>query len=177
MNTPTEKSAGRDRTHGGEADKTLRLIASLPAPQGLEDRVNSGLHSVAQRGRVLHWPGGSHSGGGWTHGAMARCAAAAAIVFVVGGGGWGVYSRVQPPQEPRAIAIPHVAAPGGFSNAGAMRTPQTLSGPILSHPVTGTMKQTEPNVKKDSHTFQKHRKNDSRDQSRKVEKQVQPDGK
>jgi hypothetical protein len=61
-----------------------------------------------------------------------RSAAAAAIVFVVVGGGWGVYSRVQQPQAAKVITMPaRVAAPGGFSNAGAMRTPNTLNGPVV----------------------------------------------
>jgi hypothetical protein len=48
-----------------------------------------------------------------------------------GRGGWGVYSRVQPAQSPKVIAMPQrVNTPGGFSNAGAMRTPQTLNGPV-----------------------------------------------
>lgn len=32
--------------------------------------------------------------------------------------------------------MPRGSAPGGFSNAGAMRTPNTLNGPVLSQPVT-----------------------------------------
>ena len=77
----------------------------------------------------------------------ARAAAAAAIVFVVAGGGWGVYSRVQPAQSPKVIAMPQrVNTPGGFSNAGAMRTPQTLNGPILAHPLTAAPKQGDTGV-------------------------------
>ncbi|MGA8730373.1 MAG: hypothetical protein WB608_16585 [Terracidiphilus sp.] len=171
MNTPTEKAAVRVRTHGGEAEKTLQLIASLPPPEGLEDRVNSALRAATMQGRVLHWPDGLRSGGGWTHSAMARCAAAAAIVVVVAGGGWDVYSRIQPVQEPRAIAIPHVSgAAGGFSNAGAMRTPQTLSGPILSHPIAVTAKATHANAKRDAHAFQRPRKKGSINQSQKLAK-------
>jgi hypothetical protein len=65
-----------------------------------------------------------------------RSAAAAAIVFVVAGGGWGIYSRVQPALLSGARAVPvHVASPGaGFSSAGAMRTPQTLNGPVVPAP-------------------------------------------
>ncbi|MGB7546973.1 MAG: hypothetical protein WBM14_04420, partial [Terracidiphilus sp.] len=75
--------------------------------------------------------------------ATARGAAAAAIVFVVAGGGWGVYSRVQPAQATKVIAMPRVAAPSGFSSAGAMRTPQTLNGPVLAHPLSAATKQTD----------------------------------
>jgi hypothetical protein len=63
-----------------------------------------------------------------------RSAAAAAIVFVVAGGGWGIYSRVQQPQAAKVIVMPHGPAPGEFTNSGAMRTPKTLNGPIVSSP-------------------------------------------
>jgi hypothetical protein len=32
--------------------------------------------------------------------------------------------------------MPHASASGGFSGAGAMRTPQTLNGPVVAHPAT-----------------------------------------
>ncbi len=111
-----------------DAEATLRLVAGLPAPEGLEDRVHAALRNAPRRGgRVLDWPARPRVENPWM-----RSAAAAAIVFVVAGGGWGVYSRVQPA---RVIAMPpHTASPGGFSNAGAMRTPQTLNGPVVIHP-------------------------------------------
>jgi hypothetical protein len=122
----------------GEAEATLRLIASLSAPAGLEDRVYAGLRAArlsaapdgaSSRARILSWPTRPRLESNWM-----RSAAAAAIVFVVVGGGWGVYSRVQPVQPARVIVMPpRVAAPGGFSSAGAMRTPQTLNGPVVTH--------------------------------------------
>jgi hypothetical protein len=106
------------------ADETLRLIARLPAPDGLEDRVHAALRTARRSPRVLAWPRALGTGNSFM-----RAAAAAAIVFVIAGGGWGIYTRVQPS---RVIAMPqHVALPGGFSNAGAMRTPQTLNGPVV----------------------------------------------
>jgi len=63
----------------GEAEETLRLIARLPAPVGLEDRVHAGLRSAPRSARVLAWPAAFSPAGGWL-----RAAAAAAIVFVVG---------------------------------------------------------------------------------------------
>jgi hypothetical protein len=66
-----------------------------------------------------------------------RTAAAAAIVFVVAGGGWGVYTRVERGQPTRVIVMPpRVNSGGGFSGAGAMRTPETLPGPVVSQPET-----------------------------------------
>jgi hypothetical protein len=65
-----------------------------------------------------------------------RGAAAAAIVFVVAGGGWGIYTRVEPAQPARVLVMPRAGAAGGFSGAGAMRTPETLHGPVVAQPVT-----------------------------------------
>ncbi len=112
-------------------EQTLRLLATIPVPQGLADRVQADLRSASRQKRVLAWPAALKPDSNWM-----RAAAAAAIVTVVGGGGWGVYSRVQPASPSRAIVMPsHLAAPGGFSNAGAMRTPQTLNGPQVVQPV------------------------------------------
>ena len=115
----------------GSVQSTLRLIANLPAPEGLEDRVQAALDAAPaaarQSGRILAWPAVFKPQAGWV-----RAAAAAAIVFVVAGGGWSIYSRVQPAQSAGAGAFPtRIAAPAaGFSSAGAMRTPQTLNGPV-----------------------------------------------
>jgi len=130
MNSPIEDVRAMEA--GRQADETLRIIAALPAPAGLEDRVQQALSKAPARARILSWP---LSRGRWAQSGIARGAAAAAIVFVVVGGGWGVYSRVRPYQAPRVIVMPHVAVPGGFSSAGAMRTPQTLNRPVLAHPV------------------------------------------
>ena len=113
-------------------EDTLRLIAQLPSPEGLEDRVQAQLRAAPRRARVLSWPAALRSDSPWM-----RSAAAAAIVFVVAGGGWGVYSRVQPPQPARVIVMPpRVAAPGSFSSAAAIRTPNTLNGPVVAIPAT-----------------------------------------
>lgn len=125
----------------GSVEDTLRLIASLPAPVGLEDRIHAGLRvsqlSQPRKARILTWPAQLHPGRNWMHSAGLRAAAAAAIVMVVAGGGWGIYSRVQPRPAARAIVIsPRPAVSGGFASGGAMRTPQTLNGPVLTHPAT-----------------------------------------
>jgi len=114
-------------------EDTLRLIAGLPAPAGLEDRVQAGLRAAPAKARILHWPTALLPSRGLA-GSWMRSAAAAAIVVVVAGGGWGIYSRVQPSQPARVVVMPpRVGTGGGFSNAGAMRTPQTLNGPVLLH--------------------------------------------
>lgn len=117
----------------GPADATLRLIAGLPAPEGLVDRVQLGLSTAPRNSsrmtRILHWPSALRM-----HGTVARGAAAAAIVMVVVGGGWKVYSRVQP--TARVIVMPpRTGASGGFSAAGNVHTPETLIGPVLKHPL------------------------------------------
>jgi hypothetical protein len=112
-----------------DAEAALRVIANLPAPQGLEDRVLTGLRTAPRSTRVLSWPSAINPSGHWL-----RSVAAAAIVFVVIGGGWGVYKRVQPGT---AIAAPQRAVPAaGFSNAGAVRVPQTVPVPPVQ---TGTV--------------------------------------
>jgi hypothetical protein len=125
----------RNSTNSAEA--TLRLIASLPAPEGLIDRVQQGLRSAPRTAHVLRWPQALRPVGGWMHSSMARSAAAAAIVCVVAGGGWRIYSRVQPAAANNVVVMPHHVAPEsrGFSSAGAVRVPQTLDRPVLTHPI------------------------------------------
>lgn len=126
----------------GGYEETLRLLANLPAPAGLAERVQAGLQAGgAAPARILRWPVRlgqivqmDQVGQFWMQSGFARGLAAAAIVCMVAGGGWGVYSRVQPSQPARGIALPHVGAPGGFAGAGAMRTPQTLNAPVVVHP-------------------------------------------
>ncbi|MGA2349133.1 MAG: hypothetical protein ABSF70_01760 [Terracidiphilus sp.] len=124
----------------GEFEETLRLIASLPAPEGIEERVQARLDVMPHAGslttsasaRILRWPVALSPANGWMQSSLARAAAAAAIVAVVIGGGWGVYSHVQPAQSARSTTVlPHSAGQGGFSSAGAMRTPQTLNRPVV----------------------------------------------
>jgi len=85
-----------------------------------------------------------------------RTAAAAAIVFVVAGGGWEVYSRVQPAERPNAIVLPPVAAHGGFSSADAIRTPRTLNGTVLTHPLGATANPEPGAEKKPTDPAKKH---------------------
>lgn len=137
MNSPSQNTSAHNSISGASlgavsspAETTLRLLATLPAPDGIEDRVIAGLQAAPRSARVLHWPEMLQPTGSWMRGA-----AAAAIVFVVAGGGWGIYTRVQPTQPARVIAMPpRAGGAGGFSSAGAMRTPQTLNGPVVDKP-------------------------------------------
>ena len=145
MNPTTHNQNGLPNGPGADAaravDETLRLIATLPAPAGLEDRIHTTLRNAHARrpGQVLAWPSPPHSGGAWM-----RAAAAAAIAFVIVGGGWGVYSRVQPSPPAGAMAAPAHPAGGGFSAAGAIRTPQTLNGPVVTHPAQPNPAESKP---------------------------------
>jgi hypothetical protein len=151
MNHPVQYGFTNDSGTGAvpeTAEATLRLIATLPAPEGLEDRVHARLRSAQRsaprKGRILAWPAVSGPGRDWM-----RSVAAAAIVLVVAGGGWGIYSRVQPA---RGIAAPpRVAAPAGFSSAGAMRTPNTLNGPIAPQPAKAKPQPAKSPAKKPLH--------------------------
>jgi hypothetical protein len=141
MNHRTQNEFANGADAGtSEAEQTLRLIAHLPAPEGLEDRIQTGLRSRqsdAPRGaRILAWPT-LRPASGWM-----RTAAAAAIVFVVAGGGWGVYTRVQPAQSAKVIVMPpRVVSPGGFSNSSAMHVPNTLNGPKIPSPASANAAQ------------------------------------
>ena len=141
----------------GNYEETLRLIAQLSAPEGLEERVQAGLRTATSkdsgRARILHWPMALRLENAWMQN-LARAAAAAAIVTVVVGGGWGISSRFQPAQPSSAVAVPPHSAgqsgqigQGGFSGAGAMRTPQTLNGPVVAHPATVAPQTAKPAVK------------------------------
>ncbi len=127
-NSDDRSGLGIDRESTGE--ESLRLIAGLPAPEGLEDRIHAALRAASRHGRVLVWPAALRADAAWV-----RAAAAAAIVFVVAGGGWGVYSRMQPLQSGKAPAVPaRLGTAGGFSDAAARRTPETLNRPVVSEP-------------------------------------------
>lgn len=110
-----------DEVDTGES--TLRLVARLRAPEGLEERVLDGLRSRKTTGRLLAWPVRVQPTAEWKRGA-----AAAAIALIVIGGGWGIYAHVQPRTGGAIPARPGVGA--GFSSAGAVRTPHTLVGPV-----------------------------------------------
>ena len=126
-----DRSAGALKEEG-----SLRLIASLSAPEGLQDRVKEGLRSAPRQGTVIAWPFLSVDGRGWMQSAGMRAAAAAAIVVVIAGGGWEVYSHIQPASVPTAISMPEpLNGGGGFNSAGAKRVPQTLERPVVATPV------------------------------------------
>jgi hypothetical protein len=135
MTSPTQN--GFDRTAGAiDAERSLRLLASLPAPTGIEDRVKSGLRSASPQTSAIPWPHSSSGAARWAQSPYMRGAAAAAIVLAVVGGGWGVHSRFQPAPVPAAQVVPQRldGVSGGISTAGARRTPKTVEVPVIAAP-------------------------------------------
>lgn len=126
-----------DRNAGAiEAEKTLRLIATLPAPEGIEERVKSRLRAAPRQARVISWPAASSLRDRWIPTSAIRAAAAAAIVIVVAGGGWEVYSHIRVAAQPTAVTVPQsISGQSGLSAAGTRRVPQTLEGPMIASPV------------------------------------------
>lgn len=122
-----------DGSGHGSFEATLQAITHVPVPEGIEERVHSTLRAAPRHGLVLAWTS-PWAEGSWMAGWM-RAAAAAAIVVVVAGGGWGVYTRVQH-QSSKVVApaAPVVPAMAGFSSAAAIRTPQTVQGPVVTTP-------------------------------------------
>ncbi|HXS75729.1 MAG TPA: hypothetical protein VN753_06090 [Terracidiphilus sp.] len=129
------------------AEETLRLIATLPAPEELENRVKAKLQSAPHRRNVIVWPFAAADS--WM-----RAAAAAAIVVVIAGGGWGVYSHIQVAPVPSAVVEPQpLNGAGRFSTAGAMHVPQTVQGPVVATPVIEKEHATDqvPRMKEKAH--------------------------
>ena len=123
----TEDRSAVEYGRAGEADATLRVVANLPAPEGLAERVRKGVRAEPKGGRVLAWRTARKAGEDWLRGA-----AAAAIVCLVAGGAWWIYANSAAAGGGSAIAAPvRVRTAGGFSNAGAIHTPNTLNGPVL----------------------------------------------
>jgi hypothetical protein len=127
---------------GDTVDETLRVIANLPAPEGLADRVQVRLRKAPRSTRILFWPP-AFAPGIMGYGHALRGAAAAAIVCVVVGGGWRIYSHVQPGPSARVILMPAPASPPrGFSTAGSMHTPDPR--PVILHQIAPQPSQPGP---------------------------------
>jgi hypothetical protein len=106
-----------------EADDTLRLVAMLPPPENLTDRVHARLASAAatppRRGFWSYWLPAQR----------VQFAAAAALVLAVVGSTWSAYH--QHPQlgttAPAVRPAPPAPAAGGFGTASTVRVPPTLN--------------------------------------------------
>lgn len=127
------------------AEETLRIVANLPVPEGLVDRVQTRLRNAPHSARVLSWPL-VFGPGGWGYERALRGAAAAAIVCVVAGGGWRIYSHVQSAPTAKVLVMPTPASPSrGFSTAGSVHTPDPR--PVLTRQVEPKARPELPAVK------------------------------
>jgi hypothetical protein len=112
-------------------EQTLRQLAQAPAPAGLQERVQARL-AAAARPQKRDWRAFFaelfEPQSNWRKGLEA-----AAIVLLVFGVGWGIALSIQQPAPSAQAAPPPVGVTvgGGFSSAGAIRTPQTLQGPAV----------------------------------------------
>jgi hypothetical protein len=118
------------------AEQTLRMLAHMPAPEGLSARVQASLRTAPQRERLSL--GGVFGLSGWMRSSALRTAAAMGIVCVVAGGGWQIYSHVQTSPGMQGVALPvHVnsgdSSQGGFSTSGAIAKPDPLKAPVITH--------------------------------------------
>jgi len=121
----TQNFRNSEYENTSQAEETLRLLAELPPPADLKDRVHYRL--AAERTKPMHRSVWSL----WMPAQRLQYAAAAVLVVAVAGSTWGVYhTRPQAgqkagPSTQIAPAVPHDA--GGFGTAGAERVPPTLS--------------------------------------------------
>ena len=134
---------------GREAEETLRLVAQLPPPDELTDRVHGRLAAVG-RERAARRPVWSL----WMPARRLQFVGAALLAAAVAGSTWGVYHRhpqsgVQTgTQGSGERVVPHLPQ-GSFGSAGAERVPPTLA-PIKvppspkKKPKAGVIKASKP---------------------------------
>lgn len=126
-----------------EPEETLRLVAQLPSPDGLEDRVHQRLH-VSQR----HLPARGFWSL-WKPAQRLQYAAAAALVLALAGSVWKVYHPahgaivIQPAPQSGSPSTPG----SGFGTAGAERHPGTLAPIKVPPPPTKKPSAVTPHSK------------------------------
>jgi hypothetical protein len=102
-----------------EAEGTLRLVAQLPPPRELADRVHHRL--AAERANPVRRSFWSL----WMPAQRFQFAAAAALALAVAGSTWGVYHSKNGGHP--VIPAPQAAPNSGFGTDGAVRVPPTLA--------------------------------------------------
>jgi hypothetical protein len=127
---------------GSEAEETLRLLARLPAPEGLNDRIHSRLEMTTRPARrsflASIWSL-------WMPAQRLQFAGAALLVLAVAGSTWSVYHTSN--RAGNVTPVPPAGPSTSFGSAGAERVPQTLKPIKVPPPPT---KKTGP-----THTTQK----------------------
>jgi hypothetical protein len=131
QNLYSGNESGYESRH--EAEETLRLVAQLPAPEELTERVHRRLHAASTSGRRGFWSL-------WMPAQRLQFASAALLVVAVAGSAWTVRHAVrggaatgQPAlqssgqsivQQPARQPAPQAS---GFSTAGSEARPASLS--------------------------------------------------
>jgi hypothetical protein len=123
-----------------EAIQTLRLVATLPPPEGLADRVHQRLTDAQTVDRRK--PSRSNALLSiwrlWMPMQRLQFAGAALLVVAIGASSWTVYQgKVQPRQGSQSGAQPAAApSPAGFGTAKTERRPATLTPIKVPPPAT-----------------------------------------
>ena len=127
----TEKHEGPVHDLSVDAEETLRLVAQLPPPPDLPDRVHSRVHARIQQG-LAELPERGSFWSLWMPARRLQFAGAAALALAVGVSVWTVSHAHRGNQ----VAVPVVNGAGNgtgtgtFGSADAKRVPPTLR-PIL----------------------------------------------
>jgi hypothetical protein len=107
-----------------EGLETLRLLAEMPAPAGLEDRVHRRISAAHEaRKQRSFWSL-------WKPAQRLQFAGAAVLMVVIGASSWTVFrGRVvtETPGQPAPASPAPVSPAGGFAPAGAERRPSTVN--------------------------------------------------
>jgi hypothetical protein len=144
-NSANPLNQASERT-SSEAEQTLRLLAELPPPSELTDRVHRRLsHAQASLPRRRFWAL-------WMPAQRLQFVGAALLVVVFAGSTWGVYhakdghakgtqgalpapQNTASPVSPASPISPASPGAGGFGSAGTERRPSTLT-PIKVPPAS-----------------------------------------
>lgn len=112
---------------GLEPDETLRLMAKMPAPEGLEERVQRRVDAEMLRGEEQRHSVWSL----WMPRRKLQFAGAAVLAAAVAGSAWSVYhgqrAAGNAAVKQAAPAPAKSAAGNGFTPAGAVAVPHTLA--------------------------------------------------
>lgn len=146
---------GLETRESRDAEETLRMVAKLPAPTGLEDRVQRRLNAemlYSEERRYSIWSL-------WMPGRKLQFAAAGVLAAAVAISSWSVYHGQRMAANANAAAKQAAPAPAksaagnGFTPAGAVGVPHTIA-PIHVAPAPKRKPgaaSTKPSPKKVAH--------------------------
>lgn len=145
----------QEQHEGLEAEETLRMVAKLPAPAGLEERVQRRLNAEPLGREVRRFSIWSL----WMPGRKLQFAAAGVLATAVAISSWSVYHGRQQAANAnaakQAVAAPAKSTAGsGFAPANAVAVPRTIA-PIRVTPAPKRKPgaaSTKPSPKKVAHS-------------------------